>query len=359
MTKQIETENKIGIFSVGTAGHVIPGTRIVEELMNRGVSLDNLIIVTGNRDEKRFYESYKVEILEYDYVKTEKSVFYYIKNISRVIKSLLYLNGVIESKKITVIFTTGSYISPLVCFLGFIKGIPSFIQEQNIYGGLGNYIGSYFAKKVYTSFPNTKHIAKNKVHFVGPILPKPLRSIENNILPFKLGVQGGSQGSKEINKLVYETFQGWDGFDIELHHITGGLEVTEIKNEKVNYIKYDYVKDINIYYQSIKAQITRGGGGILEGASIGCVQIILPYKYGTTPTHQTNNASYLVNKDAAFLIHNDVEVLKEIIYKLGQSNSEEYSPTYMEFSMNSKNAIKRGGKESITDELLHEYKKNI
>jgi hypothetical protein len=66
-----------------------------------------------------------------------------------------------------------------------------------------------------------------------------------------------------------------------------------------------------------------------------------------------------VNKNSSFLINNDVDMLKEIIYTLGQSNSEEYSSTYMDYSTNSKHAIKRGGKELITEELLDEYTKNI
>ena len=359
MIKDLIKEKKIGIFSVGTAGHVLPSVRIVKELEDKGFNLDNVIVVTGNRDEKRFYKDYKIDILEYDFVRTEKSIIHYIKNISKVVKSLLYLNKVINKNKISVIFTTGSYISPLVCVLGFVKRIPSFIQEQNIYGGLGNYVGSYFAKVVYTSFPNTKNILKSKINYVGPVLPTIDKFTKKNRPSFILGVQGGSQGSIEVNNLVYETFKDWDGFNIELHHITGSLDVIDINNARVNYIKYKYIKNISKYYESIEAQITRGGGGILEGASIGCVQIILPYKHGTTPTHQKNNALYLEKKKAAFLIDNSSDTLKEIITKLGRDKSEGYSSSYREYSNNAVRAVKQGGRELITDELIYEHKRNI
>ena len=74
MIKDLIKEKKIGIFSVGTAGHVLPSVRIVKELEDKGFNLDNVIVVTGNRDEKRFYKEYKIDILEYDFIRTEKSI---------------------------------------------------------------------------------------------------------------------------------------------------------------------------------------------------------------------------------------------------------------------------------------------
>ena len=39
MDSKEKSVKKIGIFSVGTAGHVIPGVRIVNELKEQGVDL--------------------------------------------------------------------------------------------------------------------------------------------------------------------------------------------------------------------------------------------------------------------------------------------------------------------------------
>ena len=57
MTKD-NSPKKIGIFSVGTAGHVIPSVRIINELKKQGVDLKNILVVTGNRDEKKYYRKY-------------------------------------------------------------------------------------------------------------------------------------------------------------------------------------------------------------------------------------------------------------------------------------------------------------
>ena len=48
------SDKKIGIFSVGTAGHVMPSVRIIGELNKQGFDLNNLLVVTGNRNEKKY-----------------------------------------------------------------------------------------------------------------------------------------------------------------------------------------------------------------------------------------------------------------------------------------------------------------
>ena len=68
------------------------------------------------------------------------------------------------------------------------------------------------------------------------------------------------------------------------------------------------------YYDSINIQITRGGGGLLESAFLGIINIIVPYKYGTTSIHQKSNSQYLVNNKAAVMIENpDVKYFKEVV----------------------------------------------
>ena len=347
--------NKIGIFSVGTGGHVLPGSRVLDELANCGFDLNNVVVITGKRNEKRFYKKHKIEILELDLVRTNSSLFHYFRNTLSLFRSLIELNRIIKNKKVSVIFSTGSYISPLVSILGFRYRIPTYLQEQNIYAGLGNYIGSYFVRKVFTSFPKTKNIVKKKIEYVGPVLSKPIEEKNKNSDPhFTIGVQGGSQGSEQINNLIYDTFKDWDGAKIKLVHISGKLSINPIVNNKVLYSHYEFIDNIADYYNGLDIQITRGGGGLLEGASLGIVQLILPYTYGTTSSHQNKNAMYLVQNKAGMLINGDSSDLKKTINK--------FILDFHEFNLYKKNAessVKLGARENITRELINEYKKNI
>ena len=71
------SDKKIGIFSVGTAGHVMPSVRIIAELNKQGFDLKNLLVVTGNRYEMKYYKNLNVDSIEYDFVRTKKSRIYY------------------------------------------------------------------------------------------------------------------------------------------------------------------------------------------------------------------------------------------------------------------------------------------
>ena len=374
MTSKERFVKKIGIFSVGTAGHVIPGARIVNELKEQGFDLKNVLVVTGDRNEKKYYEKLNLEVIEYNFVRTKKSSIYYLVNFIAVLKSIYFLHKLIRDNEISIIFTTGSYIAPLVSFLGYIKNIPTYLQEQNIYAGLGNYLGSFFGSKVYTSFPNTVHLQKKKIEFVGPVLDKSIEenNIMNNFDSFlkkgvvSIGVQGGSQGSQEINELVYELFNSWDKFPIRLLHITGGLEVKDFSNKIVQYTKFDFVDDMSTYYNSINIQITRGGGGLLESASLGIINIIVPYKYGTTSIHQKSNSEYLVNKEGAVMVEKpDVNYLEEVISsfipeKVQSGQDSVTLPDITEaYIKGARDSVKYGAREFIARELYGEYRKSI
>ena len=376
MDSKEKSEKKIGIFSVGTAGHVIPGVRIINELKEQGVDLNNILVVTGDRNEKKYYGKLNLEIIEHNFVRTKKSSIYYLINFIAVFKSIYFLHRLIRDYNISVIFTTGSYIGPLIAFLGYIKKIPTYLQEQNIYAGLGNYLGSFFGTKVYTSFPNTEHLYRKKIEFVGPVLERSIEENKSELMSnldtlFKkgvvsIGVQGGSQGSEEINELVYELFHNWDKCPIRLIHITGGLEVKDFNNDIIQYTKFDFIDDMKTYYNSINIQITRGGGGLLESASLGIINIIVPYKYGTTSIHQKSNSEYLVNRQAAVMVENpDKEYLEEVIFSFlpeeivrGQGSTK--LPDVTEAYMNgARDSVKYGARELIASELYGEYRKSI
>ena len=128
MDSKEKSVKKIGIFSVGTAGHVIPGVRIINELKEQGVDLNNILVVTGDRNEKKYYGKLNLEIIEHNFVRTKKSSIYYLINFIAVFKSIYFLHRLIRDYNISVIFTTGSYVGPLIAFLGYIKRIPTYLK---------------------------------------------------------------------------------------------------------------------------------------------------------------------------------------------------------------------------------------
>ncbi len=130
-----------------------------------------------------------------------------------------------------------------------------------------------------------------------------------------IGFQGGSQGAKEINDLVYKFCEDERYFDIDIIHIVG--KNNEIINtNRRNYISHNYIDDMQSFYNLIHLQVSRAGGGSLEAAYLNIYQLLVPFKHGTTSVHQQLNAEYLEKINAARIIKNYEDFTNQVDYFL-------------------------------------------
>ena len=305
-------QNKIMFFCVGTGGHVLPVKNIIDELLNSGISKNQIEIVTDNRGSK-FLQEVDVKCYTTDVFRSDIGKLGYLINLTKIFKTISNINRNMDFKNTKIIFTTGSYIAPIAAYLSWRKKIKLFVQEQNIYTGLGNKIASYFKSTVFASYPDTKNVNQKNVEFVGPVIGKNIKKstkdINENIV---IGVQGGSQGSNEINNFVYKYLENHKLIKVKILHIVGPSNIDKSKNFN-NYEQLEYVDNMNDFYQQIDVQISRAGGGILEALYLNIPLILIPYKLGTTSSHQQMNAKFLVDNEYAIICNNYTDVEKEIL----------------------------------------------
>ena len=305
-------QNKIMFFCVGTGGHVLPVKNIIDELLNSGISKNQIEIVTDNRGSK-FLQEVDVKCYTTDVFRSDIGKLGYLINLTKIFKTISNINRNMDFKNTKIIFTTGSYIAPIAAYLSWRKKIKLFVQEQNIYTGLGNKIASYFKSTVFASYPDTKNVNQKNVEFVGPVIDKNIKKstkdINENIV---IGVQGGSQGSNEINNLIYKYLENHKLIKVKILHIVGPSNIDKSKNFD-NYEQLEYVDNMNDFYQQIDIQISRAGGGILEALYLNIPLILIPYKLGTTSSHQQLNAKFLVDNEYAIICNNYTDVEKEIL----------------------------------------------
>ena len=305
-------QNKIMFFCVGTGGHVLPVKNIIDELLNSGILKNQIEIVTDNRGSK-FLQEVDVKCYTTDVFRSDIGKLGYLINLTKIFKTISNINKNMDFKNTKIIFTTGSYIAPIAAYLSWRKKIKLFVQEQNIYTGLGNKIASYFKSTVFASYPDTKNVNQKNVEFVGPVIDKKIKKsikdINDNIV---IGVQGGSQGSNEINNFVYKYLENHKLIKVKILHIVGPSNIDKSKNFD-NYEQLEYVDNMNDFYQQIDIQISRAGGGILEALYLNIPLILIPYKLGTTSSHQQLNAKFLVDNEYAIICNNYTDVEKEIL----------------------------------------------
>ena len=303
---------KIAIFCVGTGGHVIPAKNIIIELIEDGLNIESFIVITDERGSQ-YLKDLNIKIYIQEIYRSKIGFFGYILNFHKVLKTLIKIRKIIKKEETNIIFSTGSYIAPIASLLSFSLGIKYFGQEQNIYAGLGNKVSSLLPGVIFTSYPQTKNLIKNKIIYVGPVINKnivKISKLDKEVLT--IGIQGGSQGSEEINKYIYKFINSNNISGINFLHITGLHKSTNTLKID-NYEQFSFIENMNNYYSNINLQISRAGGGALEAVYLGIPQILIPFNYGTTSSHQHLNAQYLENLGVALVANSYISFEEKLL----------------------------------------------
>ncbi len=303
-------------FCVGTGGHVLPAKNLIVNLLNSGVEKENITVVTDKRGVKYFQEL-DLDIIQKNFFISSSGMFGYLINTGQFIKTAWSVFKQLKAKNIDTVLTTGAYIAPYAALISLFLRSKFFIQEQNQYAGLGNKVASYFPSTVFSSFPNTQNIRKANIIFTGPILNMNLKIDKTKIAsdPFTIGIQGGSQGSKELNEFLYKFLESHSELDTKFIHITGPNKMSNKFTKPENYYEYEFIEDMSSYYEEIDFQVSRSGGGSLEAAYLSIPQLLIPYKHGTTSSHQLLNAKYLEDIKNAMIVQDYSEfaqILKNV-----------------------------------------------
>jgi UDP-N-acetylglucosamine--N-acetylmuramyl-(pentapeptide) pyrophosphoryl-undecaprenol N-acetylglucosamine transferase len=198
----------------GSGGHVMPAITLIEELKKLE---DYRVIYIGSSDNVES-EIVPDKVDTYHPISTGKLRRYFsIQNFIDLFKiSFGLLQSVFimlkYSKKDTIVFGTGGFVSVAPIVAGWLTGKKCFIHEQTSRMGLANKICSKFSETVFVSFKQSlDYISPGKAKYSGyPIRPaffsEPdvlCEALKENLdqLPI-LFVTGGGNGSALINKLI-------------------------------------------------------------------------------------------------------------------------------------------------------------
>ncbi len=303
---------RVCFFCVGTGGHVLPVRNLIKELKKLGTKTEDIFVICDNRG-KQYLENLDLNIYTPEIFVSKKGIAGYIFNIFTIFRSIREISTILKDQNVSVVFTTGAYIAPVAAIVSKFLNAKFFIQEQNIYAGLGNKISAIFAKTIFTSFEDTQNINKSKLKHTGPIVNTTLRGKYVDSLAVQtIGFIGGSQGSEEINNYVKKFLNSEAQSKFNVIHITGKTK-NSFKLELQNYKSYDFLNDMDDFYKNIDILVGRAGGGSLEAAYLGIPQIVIPYKHGTTSSHQDLNARYLEKNKFGYKVNSFDELLKKVL----------------------------------------------
>ncbi len=228
------------------------------------------------------------------------------KDILKIPIGIVQAFMVLRKFKADVIFSKGGYVSVPVVIAGWILRVPIICHESDLRPGLANKICFKFAKKICISFEESmKFVNKNKAVLTGnPIRNEILKGSKKKAWKFTgfdganpvILVMGGSQGARQINKLIEDNLSQLLK-EYQIVHIRGAGEMN-IKLEHKAYKQYEYLgEEMADIYAITDLVVSRGGANSL--AEFGLLKkkaVILPLGLDVSRGDQIENAKIFARK---------------------------------------------------------------
>lgn len=308
------TKEKIVLTGGGTAGHIWPhfalfdcqGSKLKESFLGNALEVHYM----GSRGGME-QELVKAEQPEWHYheIATGKLRRYFsfqnFLDLFNVILGFFQAFFLLGKIKPGVIFSKGGFVSAPVVWAGWIRKIPVVIHESDATLALATKLTIPFAKKILTSFPETKEqvplkFQKNVLQ-IGLPLRESLFSIEKQQgkSHFKFSdnsrktllIFGGSLGARSLNEKIFEIIPELVK-QYDVIHITGKGNQKNLSVETNHYKQFEFLREeMKFAYAAADLAICRAGASsIFELAAARIPMILIPLGLHASRGDQIINA---------------------------------------------------------------------
>jgi UDP-N-acetylglucosamine--N-acetylmuramyl-(pentapeptide) pyrophosphoryl-undecaprenol N-acetylglucosamine transferase len=315
----------------GTGGHIFPAIAIANALKKLRGNTEILFIgALGKMEmEKVPQAGYRIEGI--DIAGFNRSSL--IKNIGlpyKLAKSFWQVRNIIRSFRPDAVIGVGGYSSFPVLRYAQSIGIPSFFHESNAFAGKANRMLGKKATRIFTAVEGMeKFFPADKILVTG----NPVRaSIVNSRVSREEGLRffglspdlktvlstGGSLGAKSINEAVEAGLNEFEKNNLQLIWQTGKpfeAKAQEAVKGRSNVWTKDFISGMEYAFAAADIVISRSGAmSLAELCVVKKPAVLVPYPFAAED-HQTVNARFLVDRDAALIV-SDSQAGKSLISEL-------------------------------------------
>lgn len=296
------------IAAAGTGGHIFPGLAIAEALIAKGWDIVWLGTKTGMENRLVPQRNIKFEAIEFGGTRG-KGITTWLLMPYRLMKAVVQCSQIIYKTKPNLVFGFGGYVSLPAGLAAKLMAKPLAIHEQNSVVGLSNKVLSLLTKNVFTAFPNVV----SKAAVTGNPLRQEFTEVESPEVrfqkregPLNLLIIGGSLGAKFLNETLPQAIKLIPQESRpKILHQSGASQCDGVQNL---YKKLDveatvvsFIDNTAEAFADADLIICRAGAStVTEIAGIGAAALFVPLP-SAVDDHQTKNALYLAEKDAAWL----------------------------------------------------------
>ena len=301
------------IMAGGTGGHVFPALAVADYLKGLGWHIVWLGTQTGMELKLVPQHGYETEVINFSGLRGKRLFAWFMLPL-RMITAFVQSVRILRRVNPDVVLGMGGYPAFPGGMMASLLNKPLVIHEQNSIPGLTNKILAKLADKVMLGFPDAIFADKGRMVFSGNPVRAEIAQLEVPEKRFlgrqgklRLLVVGGSLGAQILNAMVPQALKL-----IPEHirpfvvHQTGTAHLGAVEK---NYADLQlegellgFIDDMAERYAVCDLVLCRAGAlTITELTAAGVASILVPYPYAVDD-HQTSNAGFLSNHDAAILM---------------------------------------------------------
>ncbi len=313
---------KIIIAGGGTGGHIFPAIAIANAIKELQPQTELLFVGAKGKMEMDKVPQAGYEIKGLDIAGYERSSL--IKNLwlpFKLIKSFFQVRTIFKSFNPDAAIGVGGYSSFPVLKLAQKKSIPTFIHESNSFAGKSNIMLGKHATKIFVANEGmNKFFPADKILITGNPVRKSIVestiSKEEALSFFGLEqhkptvlIVGGSLGAKSINEVISQHILEFNSLDLQLIWQTGkATSIAYLQRAKAlhNIWAGDFINEMDKAYAAADIVVSRAGAMAVAELCVAKKPVIfIPFPHAAED-HQTMNAKYLVERNAALMIKDEM-----------------------------------------------------
>lgn len=300
------------IMAGGTGGHVFPALAVAEALRDKGVKVHWLGTRSGIESRIVPEAGFSISYIDIKGLRGN-GIARWLLAPFKILFATVRAMKICLNIKPNFVLGMGGFVTWPGGVASRLLGRPLLIHEQNAIPGLTNKLLGKIASRVLIAFPKTFKTNKSVYYTGNPVrksilgLDKPEQRYTSRKTPIRILVVGGSLGAQALNEVVPDAMAMIDAeHKVEIWHQAGKQKLTgtisKYKNKNIEANVVEFIDDMDEAYQWADIIICRAGAmTVAEISNVGIASLLVPYPYAVDD-HQTANAKYLSEADAALLI---------------------------------------------------------
>jgi UDP-N-acetylglucosamine--N-acetylmuramyl-(pentapeptide) pyrophosphoryl-undecaprenol N-acetylglucosamine transferase len=300
------------IMAGGTGGHIFPALAVAKVLRARGVPV--VWLGADGAMETRLVPPHDIPLDTLAITGLRgKGTLALLGAPVRVLRAIRAAGFVLRRRAPRAVVSFGGFASGPGGVAAKLMGLPLLVHEQNRAAGFTNRVLVKVARRVMTgfpgAFPSREEVVGNPVRDEIAALPPPAERFAGRSGPLRVLVLGGSQGARALNLAVPKAIATLPAGSIDVRHQCGEKLRDEAAkayaDAGVSASVEAFITDMADAYAWADLVVCRSGASTLaELCAVGVGSVLVPFAQAVDD-HQTRNADYLVERNAAVLLKQD------------------------------------------------------